>query len=116
MVIQGDTELLHRALDNIVRNAMKYANHMVSIRVTRILENKNNMVVIFVEDDGAGIVEQNLGNIFQPFFRSPQHINDKGTGLGLTIAQRAVRLHGGYILARNRPEGGLCVEVRLPAL
>ncbi len=69
---------------------------------------------ISVSDHGPGVADSELDAIFQPFYRSPSNPTGTGYGLGLAIARRAVESHGGQIVARNRPEGGLRVEITLP--
>jgi signal transduction histidine kinase len=72
-------------------------------------------VHIEVLDRGPGILEEHLGSIFEPFFRSnPTQNNVDGHGLGLAIAKRVVENHGGRITAANRPGGGLRVTISLP--
>jgi two-component system sensor histidine kinase CpxA len=74
--------------------------------------------VIRVLDSGPGVPNDALEKIFQPFYRLDDARNRQtgGAGLGLSIADRAVRLHGGQMRASNRPEGGLEVEIRIPAV
>jgi signal transduction histidine kinase len=67
-----------------------------------------------VDDDGSGVADQDLTAIFQPFFRSGQPQKPHSTGLGLTIAHRAVEAHGGNISASNRSQGGLSVLIEIP--
>jgi signal transduction histidine kinase len=62
------------------------------------------------------VPESDLGNIFDPFFRSSAHARKEGSGLGLEIAKRVVESHGGSIEALNVPKGGLCVNIELPLL
>jgi two-component system, OmpR family, sensor histidine kinase CpxA len=72
--------------------------------------------VIRVLDSGPGVPATALDKLFRPFYRldDARGRNTGGVGLGLAIAERAVRLHGGVVKASNRPEGGLMVELRLP--
>jgi signal transduction histidine kinase len=72
------------------------------------------LVRVTVCDQGPGVPEAELGLIFRPFQRGSQNGNLPGHGLGLAIAERVVRSHGGEITARNREGGGLCVEIVLP--
>jgi two-component system sensor histidine kinase CpxA len=73
--------------------------------------------VIRVCDSGPGVPPEALARIFEPFYRVDDARNRQtgGAGLGLSIADRAVRLHGGQLRASNRKEGGLEVEIRIPA-
>ena len=74
--------------------------------------------IIRVADSGPGVPEESLGKIFRPFYRidDARGRQTGGVGLGLAITDRVVRLHGGTVHAENRPEGGLVVEIRLPAV
>ncbi|MEZ5525737.1 MAG: ATP-binding protein [Pseudomonadales bacterium] len=112
--VQGDAELLHSALENVVRNAVAYtpAKSKVAVQLARTQQ----QVVIKVTDQGPGVAEAALESLFEPFYREAD-ARDRasgGYGLGLAIAQRAIRLHGGEISAQNHPDGGLEVEIRLP--
>lgn len=119
-LIRGRAELLHRALENIVRNALKYSQTGQTVSVQ--LRCTAHHVHIAVSDEGPGVPAEQLDTIFEPFVRlgnGPLHShNSSGTsngyGLGLAIAQRAVLAHGGKIQAANRPSGGLTVSITLP--
>ncbi len=110
--VEGDDKLLCRAIENIIRNALKYSDEEVLVR----LEAKADQALIRVLDSGPGVDESLLKRLFEPFFRADQAREREtgGYGLGLAIAARAVRLHGGEISAENRPEGGLAVTISLP--
>jgi two-component system sensor histidine kinase CpxA len=74
--------------------------------------------ILRISDHGPGVPEEALNKLFRPFYRIDNARNRQtgGVGLGLAITERAVRLHGGTVRARNRQGGGLIVEIRLPAL
>jgi signal transduction histidine kinase len=111
--VQGAPDLLWRAIENVVRNAVKHGG---AREVRLAVRADGRMVRIDVCDRGPGIAEQDLGSVFQPFFRSnPTHNNVDGHGLGLAIAQRVVKAHGGTIAAANQAGGGLRVTISLPA-
>ncbi len=114
-VVMGDAELLRRAVDNVVRNAIAFtpSGTRVDVRLTA----EDGEVVVRVRDAGEGVPEPMLGAIFEPFLRveSARERRGGGAGLGLAIAAQAVRLHGGSIAAANYPGGGLEVTLRLPA-
>ena len=81
------------------------------------LESEKNVVEINICDNGKGISEAELPQLFQPFVRvnaNEQNVNTPGYGLGLAIARRAVELHQGSISAHTRKKGGLCIIIRLP--
>lgn len=112
--IPADAELLHRALENIVRNALKHSPPGGTVRIELAADALRDAYRIRVADSGKGVPEADLPAIFAPFFRSGRSATPDGYGLGLAISQRVVGLHGGTITAENRPEGGLCVTVFLP--
>jgi two-component system OmpR family sensor kinase len=66
-----------------------------------------------ISDQGHGVADEQLTSVFEPFFRGSGN-SQIGFGLGLAIARRAVEVHGGSITARNKPEGGLQIELILP--
>jgi signal transduction histidine kinase len=113
IAVRGAPDLLWRALENVVRNAVKHggAGGIVELR----LRAEANLVQVEVLDRGPGIAPGDLPTIFQPFFRSnPSKNNVDGHGLGLAIAERVVQGHGGTIRATNREGGGLQVAIALP--
>ena len=110
IIIQSRGELLLRAFDNLIRNALQHAGRGCHIDI-EVHQELDDMLVIEIADNGPGVADNNLASIFQPFFRSN---NNPGDGLGLAITKRAIEVHGGTISAYNRPTGGLCMHVRLP--
>jgi two-component system sensor histidine kinase CpxA len=116
--VQGDPELLYRALENIVRNAIAYTaeNTTVEIALASHTADGQTFAVVRVMDRGPGVPEKELETIFRPFHRldAARQRSTGGSGVGLAIADRAVRLHAGHLSASNRPGGGLIVEMRLP--
>lgn len=112
--VEVDAELLYSAIENIVRNAVAYTKTNSKVRVQEHCE--AGQVIVSVRDQGPGVAENALGSLFDPFYREAdaRDRSSGGYGLGLAIAQRAVRLHGGDIRARNHPEGGLEMVIRLP--
>jgi two-component system OmpR family sensor kinase len=106
-------DLLWRAIENVVRNAIKYSPEDGAVSVA--LEATVDKVTLSVRDRGPGVAPHHLEAIFQPFFRSEEggHSLD-GHGLGLAIAQRVIDAHAGTIAASNREGGGLCVVITLP--
>lgn len=102
---------LKRALANLVENGARYGN-AVHVQATH----QGQDIRILIEDEGPGIPEDHQEKVFTPFFRLEQSRNRKtgGIGLGMTVARTIIRSHGGDITLRNKPEGGLSVEVVLP--
>jgi len=111
LAIRGNPELLHRAIDNIVRNAVKHAPHGSTVLVSASL--CTGQAQINVLDLGGGVAANELDRIFEPFTRGCNALGS-GYGLGLAIARRAIQAHGGQVSASNTAAGGLCVSIRLP--
>jgi signal transduction histidine kinase len=113
VTLDGDSELLRRAIENVVRNAIRYAPPQSKVEVT--LEDATGWAKIRVRDYGPGVPEAALPRLFDPFYRVEQDRDRKsgGVGLGLAIARRAVELHKGKLRASNSSPG-LLVEIDLP--
>lgn len=109
-------QLLRRAIDNVLRNAIRYAPEATEVLLNCTADDSFQHVVIEVLDSGPGVPESMLADIFLPFFRTDpgREKSSGGTGLGLAIATEAVRLHEGTITAQNRKGGGLQVTIKLP--
>lgn len=114
VILDGDAELLRRAIENVVRNAIRYAPHGSRIKVELVRRGRD--AVVRVRDFGPGVPQESIERIFDPFYRvdSDRNRGTGGTGLGLAIARRAVQLHGGTIHAQNA-DPGLLVTIELPA-
>jgi two-component system sensor histidine kinase CpxA len=116
--VQGNHELIYRAIENIVRNAIRYTRQdtVVELKIRCGERAGLRMVTLDVADSGPGIPETELENVFRPFYRvdAARQQDTGGFGVGLAIADRAVRLHHGELRARNRPEGGLTISLSLP--
>jgi len=111
IVLRGIPSMLHRALENLVRNGIKYADPgtVVEVKIDAVADRCR----ISVCDRGPGVPAEELEVIFTPFYRGENGQGEKGFGLGLAIARRAVLMQGGSLRACNREGGGLCVEVLL---
>ncbi|MGA7291074.1 MAG: ATP-binding protein [Terriglobales bacterium] len=120
-LVDGDADLLRSAVENAVRNATRYTAEgtTVEVRLERqaAANGEEGEIIVRVLDSGPGVPNEALKKIFEPFYRLDDARNHKtgGAGLGLSIADRAIRLHGGQLRASNRKEGGLEVEIRIPA-
>uniref|UniRef100_A0A832A326 histidine kinase n=1 Tax=Desulfacinum infernum TaxID=35837 RepID=A0A832A326_9BACT len=116
--VVGSADLLRSAVENVIRNAVTYspAGTVVTVSMERRTSEQGQRIVLRVEDEGPGVPDSHLPEIFRPFYRVAKDRNRKtgGSGLGLAIAFKAVQRHGGSMTAANRPEGGLCVTVELP--
>ena len=113
MAVMGDTEMLRRAVENVLRNAIRHSPPESKIVVS--LEGNGGSALIGIRDHGTGVPEEMLTQIFRPFFRveDDRSRDSGGMGIGLAIAQRAVRVHHGEIRAANR-NPGLLVTIELP--
>jgi two-component system sensor histidine kinase CpxA len=111
--LSGDRELLRRAVENVLRNAIRFAPEQTAVDIS--LRKNRDHAVIAIRDYGPGVPEGSLSNLFKPFFRveADRNRDSGGVGLGLSIAQRAVAIHQGEIRARNA-DPGLLVEIELP--
>jgi signal transduction histidine kinase len=105
----GDPVALERALTNVIENAVRHARARVEVRV--------DGTCVEVADDGPGFALEDLPHVFEPLFRGDRarRANGAGAGLGLAIARRLVRAHGGDVTAANRPAGGAVVTLVLDA-
>lgn len=112
--IQGDSLWLGRALDNVIRNAIRHTPVGTSILISLGLHTDHSLITI--RDCGTGVPEKALPHLFEPFFRTSEarDRHSGGYGLGLAIAQRAVHLHHGHISAINHKDGGLEISIKLP--
>jgi two-component system, OmpR family, sensor kinase len=113
--IEGDYDLMRSAIENVLRNAVRFTKEGTAVAVAMMREGGDTRIVI--EDHGPGVPENELAKIFEPFHRvaESRDRDSGGTGLGLAIAARIVNLYSGEVVARNRSGGGLSVEIRLPA-
>lgn len=113
-LMQGSGELIRRAVENIVRNAVQFSPKGSAVEIRLTVSHNERNVAVQVLDSGPGVPEQDLGRIHDPFVRLHQGTESKGYGLGLAIAHRAVLGHRGTLRVRNRRGGGLEVTVSLP--
>lgn len=111
-LVSMDFVLIEQALVNILDNAIKYSPADSPIEVHAYAEVGD--LVIKVLDQGIGIPPEDLGRVFDKFYRVLRPGNVGGSGLGLTISKGFVEAHGGHIQARNRPGGGTIITVTLP--
>lgn len=115
---QGNRELLYRAIENVVRNAIRYTDSGTEVTITLAGDTHSThpAALIAVSDRGPGIPESEIQAIFRPFYRVDRSRSSEtgGFGVGLAIAERAVKLHGGELKAGNRRDGGTTFSIRLP--
>jgi two-component system sensor histidine kinase CpxA len=119
-LVRGNPSLLHSALENVVRNAIRYTHEGSSVEVALSREPAvgGKEAVVRVSDSGPGVPPDALEKLFEPFYRLDEARGRQtgGVGLGLAITERAVRFHGGKVTAFNRQPSGLMVEIRLPLI
>ncbi len=113
--VSGNEELLARAVENVVRNAVRHAPAGTAVEVSIVAAGEGRVSVI-VRDHGTGVPPEALERIFEPFYRvaDARERATGGTGLGLAISKQAILVHGGEIAARNHPGGGFEVTVTIP--
>jgi two-component system sensor histidine kinase CpxA len=114
--LMGNATLLRSAVENVVRNAIRYTKEGSNVEILLASDDRANTALLTIDDAGPGVPPDALDKIFRPFYRidDARGRQTGGVGLGLAITERSVLLHGGTIRALNRPEGGLRVEIRLP--
>jgi len=112
-VVSGDEELIRRALENVIRNAIRYAPRNTSVEIE--LAKRHDAAIVTVRDYGPGVPDEALTRIFDPFYRvdSDRNRASGGLGLGLAIARRSVQLHKGNLSAQNA-HPGLLVTMEFP--
>lgn len=113
VIVKTSGELLHRAVENVLRNAVQHCKCGGEVMVNADFDPADGCLRIAIGDQGFGVPEADLQAIFQPFFKSLNQKKPDSVGLGLSIAYRAVEALGGNIFARNRSQGGLEVEIEL---
>jgi two-component system sensor histidine kinase CpxA len=108
----GNAAALDSALENIVRNALRYSHHHIALNFAHDSEG----ITITVDDDGPGVSEEDREQIFRPFYRTDEARDREsgGTGLGLAIVDTAVQQHRGKVKAEDSPLGGLRLIIWLP--
>lgn len=110
--LKGNPNLLISALENVIRNAIKYGNNVIEVTFTP----QQQQLLITIDDNGEGVPNDELDDIFRPFYRvsTARDRSSGGTGLGLAITESALRQHSGNIKATSSPLGGLRISITLP--
>jgi two-component system sensor histidine kinase ArlS len=112
LLVFGNEELLFTAIRNIVSNACKYSSdHKAAISFSV----EERVLVVVIKDNGIGIPEKEIRNIYHPFYRVDESRATEGFGLGLSLAERIIKLHKGSISVESRPEKGSAFTIRLPS-
>jgi two-component system sensor histidine kinase CpxA len=111
--VRGSSELLRSGIENVIRNAIRYTGEGTAVEVS--LTRRMDSAVLTVRDHGPGVPETELAHIFEPFYRvgEARERSSGGVGLGLSIADRTVKLHRGSIRAENLNDG-LLITIELP--
>ena len=114
--LHANEALIQRALENVIRNAIKYTPATTSVRVK--LERDSDFINVAITDHGPGVPNEQLEKVFEPFYRvsDSRSRESGGSGLGLAITKRAIELHKGKILAANTSSAGLVITIQLPVL
>jgi len=110
----GDERWLERALENLLGNALKYTPEGGRVEVGGSVSPEEGMVEIWVRDNGRGIFPEEVQQIFHPFHRGRNALNEPGMGLGLSLVKEVVDLHGGKILVESKPQEGSTFSIVLP--
>jgi two-component system OmpR family sensor kinase len=110
----GNPMLLHRAIENIVRNAIRHTPDGGRVSIQGTINDENTWLTLDIIDQGDGVPENELKLIFEPFYRSPSADKFKGFGIGMAITKRVIDAHKGKVFADNLKQGGFCVTILLP--
>ncbi|EXU74799.1 MULTISPECIES: ATP-binding protein [Erwinia] len=110
--VKGDAKLIRSAVENVVRNALRFSLHGQQVKIT--LRQENGWLAISVSDQGPGVDADKLSSIFDPFVRVNSPLSGKGYGLGLSIVRKVLLAHQGEVSAVNGKDGGLELTLRLP--
>lgn len=117
--IAANTQLLFSAVENVLRNAIRYSpkNGTINLTLTNSTTEPEK-IEIYISDQGKGIPDENLADVFSPFFRvdDARDRNSGGYGIGLAITYRVITAHKGRVSAKNNCNGGLTVSITLPIL
>ncbi|MHC6226718.1 sensor histidine kinase [Pseudomonas sp. X10] len=111
LTLQGWPTLLERAVDNLLRNALRFNPGGQAIEVSA--QQDQERILLSVRDHGPGVAAEHLAQLGEPFFRAPGQ-SAPGHGLGLAIARRAAERHGGSLVLENHPQGGFVARLELP--
>lgn len=113
-VAQVDGDLIYRAFENVIRNAVRHTAEASVVSVRARLQPASDGLEVVISDHGPGVPPDMLDAIFEPFVRVEQRESGRGVGLGLAIARRAILAHGGTITASLGDSGGLSIRIALP--
>ncbi len=112
--LQAQPDVLYRAIENVVRNAIKYAPEQSEVLIDLQQQTAQSSLLLRVTDAGLGVVASELEDIFKPFVRGNSGSQTEGHGVGLAITKQVIEAHGGNVKAINLTPKGFCVEITLP--
>jgi len=114
--VKGHPELLRRALDNVLRNGLRFAREKGVLKVDLIRRPSEPVGTITIQDDAPGVEADQQDIIFDPFVTLANRVTgeSEGSGLGLAIARQAILANRGNVSARNGVTGGLVIYIELP--
>ncbi|EUJ10758.1 signal transduction histidine kinase [Methylophilaceae bacterium 11] len=112
--ISGQQDLMHRAIENVVRNAIKYAPNDSIVNIDCKSHSTSKPIEITITDQGSGVLETELEDIFKPFVRGHSGSQVVGHGVGLAITKQVIEAHGGKVWAANLKPHGFSVTMILP--
>lgn len=115
VVVEGQLEFLQRAIDNVVRNAVKYGPEDGIVAIELQHSARTGEVILEVRDQGEGVEPQELEQIFKPFVRGRRTSQIDGHGIGLAMTKHIVEAHGGFVKAANLSPHGFMIRIHLPA-
>jgi two-component system, OmpR family, sensor kinase len=115
VVVEGQLELLQRAIDNVIRNAVKYGPEEGVVAIELQHSARTGEVILEVQDQGEGVEPQELEQIFRPFVRGRRASQVDGHGIGLAMTKHIVEAHGGFVKAANLNPHGFMIRIHLPA-
>jgi signal transduction histidine kinase len=116
MTVVGNADLLRRAIENVIRNAIFYTAEKTEVEIY-LFRKSPEVVAVEVRDHGPGVPDPALGHLFEPFYRvdEARARQTGGTGIGLALCQRVIQLHGGTVCARNNEPRGLIISIEMPS-
>jgi signal transduction histidine kinase len=116
--ILGHESLMYRALVNLLSNALKYTQRGGKVDIALIAylnrERGTGVMEISIKDNGIGICEEDLGKIFEPYYRGKNISTEEGKGMGLFFVKEVIDLHGGKVLVHSEPDQGSAFSILLP--
>lgn len=114
VILDGQLELLQRAIDNVIRNALKYGPVDGEVTIELQHSQRTGEIILEVQDQGQGVEPQELEQIFKPFVRGRRASQVEGHGIGLAMTKHIVEAHGGFVNATNLSPDGFMIRIHLP--